>query len=89
MREWSLPSPGCRCLFVTRLLSPASIASSLTARLLCNHSGVLGQNTRLGRFCRFVCGEGKFCCPDTPPAIFQENIQTEDAEIFLNYARLP
>eukprot|EP01043_Picozoa_sp_COSAG02_P043491 COSAG02_NODE_3792_length_6225_cov_5.149037_4_plen_67_part_00 len=58
-------------------------------RLLCTHSGVLGQNTRLGRACRFVCGEGRFCCPDAPPPIFDESIQEEDEEIVLNYARLP
>jgi hypothetical protein len=58
-------------------------------RCLCTHSGVLGQNTRLGKACRFVCGEGRFCCPDAPPPIFDETIQKEDEEIFLNYARLP
>jgi hypothetical protein len=53
-------------------------------------SGVLRSKTRLGHFVRFVCGEGRFCCPDTPPAIFEEEIQAdEEDEIVLGYQRMP
>jgi hypothetical protein len=51
---------------------------------------VLRSKTRLGHFVRFVCGEGRFCCPDTPPAIFEEEIQAdEEDEIVLGYQRMP
>ena len=38
-------------------------------------------------------GEGKFCCPDRPPSIYEEDDeifgQTETNEIVLGYHRLP
>ena len=74
---------------------PSALAGILVAvaALQLRNGGAIKSDTRIGKACRFVCGEGKFCCPDRPPSIYEEDDeifgQTETNEIVLGYHRLP
>ena len=62
---------------------PCSVCGILfaLAGLQLRNAGATNDKTKTGRLCRFVCGEGKFCCPAEPSSLyFEEAYRTANGD---------